>query len=1382
MTTPPLAGSTFLGRCLLLAGLGAVLVAGTWAPPPAAAQGTPIGFPEDFALAADRAAVLKQLVPGSEDYYFYQCLLKQHVGAFDEVKPLLETWIQRHGRTPRVLEIENRQALLLVDRDPAATYALLRERLGLRFDAQRQARGEKPDLPTALDPELIAPRNLLRRALAQHRGSLDGLRDSALESMAGASLTDDLLMSLLGRLRRPDLPNLPALIARNLDHPRSRGFGSLPIHRNLLLEQLEELVQLRPKLLAESALIEVWLPRLKPSADLRWSRDLEAREAYLDRLWIFAQRLPPAHNSLKAHVLYARLAHDLEAGKPSPERFLAYLRLPRPGTYVNPDHIRRTRAGTEVVDANRDFPTELGRIGNDEPLVRAYLQHFFQSEDAYAPYAEFVREDYLRRLFAETKILLGTGDMERWYSLLDDPAYYEQLKERVEILFAPTQRRHFAAEEPVAIDVDVKNVETLLVKVFVIDTFDFHREKKAEVDARIDLDGMIANEEKTYTYGESPFRRVRRHFDFPSLREPGTYVVEFLGNGLSSRAVIEKGRLQYTERVGVAGHVFRVLDEAGQHRRAASIWFDGRSFAADDRGEINVPFGAKNETRDLVLHHGRLSTRARFEHRAETYQLDAGIVVDREALLAGGKARILVRPSLRVAGVPASLALLKEPELTITAVDLEGVASNLVVRDLALAADRDLVHEIRVPENLVELTAALRGKVESLSEGKTIPLESPTASFALSRIDATAETACPLLGRTAEGYVLDLLGKNGEPKPDRAVQLQLQHRDFTDVVHVTLKTDARGRIRLGPLPGIVSLRTSGFPAEIGAFTLEAPPRAWPESLHGAVGTTLHVPYPGRAGAPARSDLSLLEVRGDTFARDAFSHLAVAEGFVELRELPAGDYDLWLKGPDRHIAVRVAAGASRDGWVIGRDRLLELAARAPLHIVNLSTAENHLEVQLANATPHTRVHLFATRYLEPYDPLTGIAVAPGPEARWALVDHAESSYHAGREIGDEYRYILDRRYARKYPGNMLRRPGLLLNPWALDETATALGLDGGAGGAFGGRRGGVGRRYGGEGGVARAATSTAPGIFPNLDFLPEAAPTLANLRPDAAGRVRVPLADLGPGQLVHVLAVDRQDSTYASLPMAERPFTPRDRSLTAGLDPDRHFAEQRRIEFVRAGTAAVIDDVTTARTEIYDSLAGVFRLLQTLSGNSDLKTFAFLLRWPELAAAERRELYSRHACHELHFFLYQKDRPFFDEVVRPYLASKAHKTFLDQWLLGADLGAYLEPWKFARLNIVERILLARRLAGQADSGARHVRELLEMVRPDPERAAFLFATALRSGALDASRAPSLAEAEKKLKSEDRDAPESARPPGAPAPSRLARLKDARKAEAPADKMA
>ena len=48
---------------------------------------------------------------------------------------------------------------------------------------------------------------------------------------------------------------------------------------------------------------------------------------------------------------------------------------------------------------------------------------------------------------------------------------------------------------------------------------------------------------------------------------------------------------------------------------------------------------------------------------------------------------------------------------------------------------------------------------------------------------------------------------------------------------------------------------------------------------------------------------------------------------------------------------------------------------------------------------------------------------------------ESLYAQGRNIGDEYRYIIDRKYARKFAGNMLPRPSAILNPWAIRKTET-----------------------------------------------------------------------------------------------------------------------------------------------------------------------------------------------------------------------------------------------------------------------------------------------------------------------------------------------------------
>ena len=54
---------------------------------------------------------------------------------------------------------------------------------------------------------------------------------------------------------------------------------------------------------------------------------------------------------------------------------------------------------------------------DDEALVRACLAHFFRQDASYAGFVELVREDWLKRLFAETKLLAGQGDRAAFETL-----------------------------------------------------------------------------------------------------------------------------------------------------------------------------------------------------------------------------------------------------------------------------------------------------------------------------------------------------------------------------------------------------------------------------------------------------------------------------------------------------------------------------------------------------------------------------------------------------------------------------------------------------------------------------------------------------------------------------------------------------------------------------------------------------------------------------------------------------------------------------------------------------------------------------------------------------------------------------------------------------
>jgi hypothetical protein len=892
---------------------------------------------------------------------------------------------------------------------------------------------------------------------------------------------------------------------------------------------------------------------------------------------------------------------------------------------------------------------------------------------------------------------------------------------------------------------EVKNVESLLIKVFEIDTFNYCLGEQNDVDASIDLDGLVANEERTITLDAPALQRTRIELDFPSIRGRGVWIVELLGNGIASRAVVRKGSLRAIERVTSYGHEFRVVDETGAIVRDASIWFGGREYASDEEGRVGLPFSTDPGRKRIVLRRPGFAAMASFDHASESYELGAAIHVERETMQAGKLAKLLLRPSLTLNGVAIELARLEQPLLRIHATDLDGIVSTTDVRGeefaKALGRDGEYVHEFRVPEDLVGLTASLSGRVKPRASetDEPVSLTSGQREFRFNVIDRLPETATYELVHREGGYALDLRGKDGEPRADVRTRVSLRFADFTDDLQVDLRTDANGRIQLGPLPGVTAIGiVDGAGTMPMPWHLAQPPIDAATYVTARAGDVVRLPYPyERAG---RREVSLLQVRADDLddpIRDAFAAVSLDGGLLELRNLAAGVYRLDLRPSGERFVVDVADGERIGPFVRTPTRMVEAgASTSPLQVRDVTrTDEGVLRIRIAGADASTRVHVAATRFLPPY-PLYATLRLAAPASPWRTPGEPsfeETTYHAGRRIGDEYRYILERRLAKKFPGNMLDRPGLLLNPWSVEETATAIGLGGGGGGRYGGRAGGRAKSEdrGESGADLFAGIGLASGVLTDFDWLPEASVLLVGLRPDENGVVSIPVDQLGEGQHVHVLAVDRERTAYSELALSEVELEPLPTRMLRPFDPGKPLAERRRIEFVAGGSTAVVDDASNAQVDTIDSLASVFGLFRTLSGDPELARFEFVLRWPTLGVDERLALYSEHACHELHVFLYFKDRAFFDSFVLPYLANKADTTFVDEWLLGKDLTGYLDPWAFDRLNVAEKILLASRLEGAQRAGIlRRIEDRVALMPRDPGAEMRLFRSVLGAEALAA----------------------------------------------------
>ena len=142
----------------------------------------------------------------------------------------------------------------------------------------------------------------------------------------------------------------------------------------MLRSQLDELLKIKPDLLTNDNFVGTYIRKLTPSPDVDWRNDAKEKEAYLDRLWSFVDRLPPAQNSLKAHVLYYRLEFDRSRGEHNKARFMEYIRLPRQVHYANPKYLNQWQNPRICANLKRNYEdrTNFPPVRNDESLVRDY--------------------------------------------------------------------------------------------------------------------------------------------------------------------------------------------------------------------------------------------------------------------------------------------------------------------------------------------------------------------------------------------------------------------------------------------------------------------------------------------------------------------------------------------------------------------------------------------------------------------------------------------------------------------------------------------------------------------------------------------------------------------------------------------------------------------------------------------------------------------------------------------------------------------------------------------------------------------------------------------------------------------------------------------------
>jgi hypothetical protein len=1290
-----------------------------------------LDFKESFADPATREVALARLVPKTRDWFFHHALNHQLAGRANEFRQTLADWkaaaeVKNSGISLDGYQtLETRELLLRYEADPQKSSDALVRLLDLKFDDSRPDAQADQKLPDRLDPALVAA-DAFEKAAASRSDNKAYRGYSQARLLAELNRPDTFdegkVRHFLQALERADHPGIVPLILKALDpaiiqpplHP-----GSIKPLARLTRPQLDELLAARPDLAPYESFATRYLETLRPGSETDFALDLPAHAAHLaaSRELVVTRKL--GDPSLAGHVLFHHLRLQRELGQFPLDDFLAYLALPRERHPLL--LIKELPKGQVIFNTTRSFSSATGcdPVGDDEELIQSYLQHFLAAADTPDAFKPYFEEKTLRRLHARAKLLAG-ADPVRWGAELD-PAEVLELQKDTRIAFAPGQPVLLPADAAVKLALDLKHTPELLVRIFELDLPAWIEREGSEPPVDLDLDGLVPHHERRLTFAQPPVVLHRESLDLPELAGPGAWIVECVSRGVATRALIRKGRLiPYVERTA-RGQSVRVFSAAGTLLKDAEVALGTEVFKPDPAGRILIPDRDAAARREGLVRHGKLAVPLSLEPRTESIAFNARFHLDREQLLADRPANLFLRLQLASHGHELPLEWIEKPSLTLVATLVGGLTTERVIgSDLKLAPQ--MFVPFQVPADALSLKLRLTGSVTPRDGADPIALRAEQ-DYAMNGILNTGRIGAAFFTRDTDGHRLELRGRNGEPLANRPLSFDFTHRDHAETLPVALRSDARGIVALGKLPDITEVHVRGsdispagyFPDEEGGWS------DLPGHLHLAANEEIRLPLVRFMAAPDRTRLSLLEKRGNTVLRDHFDKLAIENRRLVLRGLPPGDFTLSLDGKD--LDVRVSAGPESDGLLVSATRILPRHAPALPFIAAATLEAGSVVVRVEGASPGTRVSLLGGRYLHSWD--AGEALQPFAPPQPDLLEpgFTGNGYLEDRRLGDEMRYILDRRAAKTFPGSLLPRPGLLVNRWSQDDLAQIKqrGAD-----SSGGKREGKSRNEsgGGYGSIPSASRPSGEDGGPSLDFLAASSVLHYDLEVGANGQVRVPAADFATCQFIDIVAADPAGRHHLVLPLAPNDTPLRDRRLARPLDAAKHHVGTRRAAALAKGAEAAIESVIDADWRAFTTLAEAHQFLFGATGDARLNDFLPLLDWPSLDEPAKLAFLSEHACHELHLFLARKDAAFFEKHVKPMLAEKREPTVIDDILLGRDLLKHLRPFAWQRLNAAEKALLAQAMPEARVRVATELKQRWDLEAPTPEQETLLFTQTLR----------------------------------------------------------
>ncbi len=1229
---------------------------------------------------------LKMLVEGSDAYNYLKLLhhLVEKGQLSSDERKQLDDFLKRSPYSS-ASELELRARFLAYDaahtpeEKSAVLDGLVKDYMGVTFTDQRpqdltagtamqdvSSPAETDNVPLDRVDMAEELRKLYRKDAEHMERNVSEFHPAALlgvdlsQFSGSAADAEALITSLHDYVALCDPKELAKLLA-GIAKERATVQGYYTWDRNMLgrltLQQLERLRELCPEHTGDIQFIGA-LFRKRFHQELVHAEDglpLKERRADLLRMYEFACGFPADKVSgLKGSLLLEILDNGVKQELFEEKYFNEYIKSPLRMAYCKQNAQTEGEEWAGYLQEVRSKEYKSGHAAankRDRELFAAYLDKMFLAGRSVANYADFFNKEFLVAIWEESQMMAGrkvevsSGNAKR----------LETIKDKVLIDICPHNKDSFTFGEEIALFVDVKNVPSLIVKVFDINAENYYMTSMSAFKSDINLDGFVATIERTVNYAQAQSVKHRETLKFPELQGKfGLYVIEMIGNGKSSRAVVKVGTLSYVARSTVAGQICYVLDSdrkvcVGERTgiRLQNQFFPAESRDKEHPGRIVIPYALDQTEEKAILVHEGIAQLVDFERQREDYAFSCGFFLHPDSVVMGSKATLLLRPLLTVNGRAAPLSLLENPRVTVRATNfIDGIPVTKVYDNFKVETERDLELPFNIISHMQSLSVEFVAEVKCVATNKKQPLSaSHEFQMRTHESDNVTEELHFRCVNPGPIYEVLLLGKNGEPVPNTAITVEFALYLINTPITRTFMTNAAGTIRLGKLAGVVSIIANvnrGEGAVSRSWNVPANAYfAYPDNVDLIEDEAIEFPFTEFGMKPrltsTASDWSTVVADCSPELRVAKKESDAAYGMVRVEGLAEGNYVLRGLGPDSEgLKITVHKGSLWDGkedFILTSDALLEVPMRKDfvrvksVKIAEKDAANSQVTVQIESRSPtDCRVHMILYNFLsESMDTLTDdlcqneqYTSGEFPFQKW------KNFYLSNRLLSSELQYCIERRQQGKLTGSTVEKPslvlkGALIGPTRSEAEAVTAGT------AFEAlseettqirhkmkpsqRKGRISRKececedaeeeYDQKQVASRAPQAAklhANSIEEYQNFLAPSS-VFWNARVDANGTVVVTVAKslLAQASGVYVVAVGPAGVAHYIYPLVgTEKLCKRDLALQKPFDPEKSYSEVRLAVGVQKSESHVIEDITSTHFLIVDSLDLVYGILEKLA--------------------------------------------------------------------------------------------------------------------------------------------------------------------------------------------